>query len=80
LPNDEIRNEGRSLVRRNDILLIEGRHYSPSKFLEQIKLDFDQLYKGQNRRYQHDRSTHLLDHAYRWCCNLACRRFKQGSG
>ncbi len=28
-------------LRNNDILLIEGRNYSPSKFLEQIKLDFD---------------------------------------
>jgi peptidoglycan/xylan/chitin deacetylase (PgdA/CDA1 family) len=32
-------------LRNNDILLIEGRNYSPSKFLEQIKLDFDQLYE-----------------------------------
>src|SRR5438477_357466 len=30
--------------RKNDILLIEGRHYSPDKFLAQIKPDFDQLY------------------------------------
>jgi peptidoglycan/xylan/chitin deacetylase (PgdA/CDA1 family) len=30
-------------LRNNDILLIEGRNYSPSKFLEQIKLDFEQL-------------------------------------
>ena len=32
-------------LRNNDILLIEGRNYSPSQFLEQIKLDFDGLYK-----------------------------------
>ncbi len=39
-------------LRNNDILLIEGRNYSPSKFLEQIKLDFDQLYdeSGTRRR------------------------------
>ena len=24
---------------------IEGRNYSPAKFVEQIKMDFDQLYK-----------------------------------
>ena len=32
-------------LRNNDILLIEGRNYSPDKFLDQIKLDFDQLYE-----------------------------------
>lgn len=37
-------------LRNNDILLIEGRNYSPSKFLEQIKLDFDQLYEEAGRR------------------------------
>jgi peptidoglycan/xylan/chitin deacetylase (PgdA/CDA1 family) len=48
-------------LRNNDILLIEGRNYSPSKFLEQIKLDFDQLYDeaGSRRRMMsisaHDR-------------------------
>jgi peptidoglycan/xylan/chitin deacetylase (PgdA/CDA1 family) len=48
-------------LRNNDILLIEGRNYSPSKFIEQIKLDFDQLYEeaGYRRRMMsvsaHDR-------------------------
>jgi peptidoglycan/xylan/chitin deacetylase (PgdA/CDA1 family) len=48
-------------LRNNDILLIEGRNYSPSKFLEQIKLDFDWLYEeaGSRRRMMsvsaHDR-------------------------
>ena len=48
-------------LRNNDILLIEGRHYTPAMFLEQIKLDFDQLYAeaGQRRRLMsisaHDR-------------------------
>ena len=39
-------------LRNNDILLIEGRNYSPANFLEQIKMDFDQLYEeaGQRRR------------------------------
>ena len=48
-------------MRNNDILLIEGRNYSPLKFIEQIKLDFDQLYEeaGYRRRMMsvsaHDR-------------------------
>jgi peptidoglycan/xylan/chitin deacetylase (PgdA/CDA1 family) len=48
-------------LRNNDILLIEGRNYSPGKFLEQIRLDFDQLYEeaGARRRMMsvsaHDR-------------------------
>jgi peptidoglycan/xylan/chitin deacetylase (PgdA/CDA1 family) len=37
-------------LRNNDILLIEGRNYSPSMFLEQIKLDFDCLYAEAERR------------------------------
>lgn len=48
-------------LRNNDIVLIEGRHYSPQAFLEQVKLDFDQLYEeaGTRRRMMsisaHDR-------------------------
>ncbi len=48
-------------LRNNDILLIEGRNYSPEQFLAQIKLDFDQLYDeaGSRRRMMsvsaHDR-------------------------
>jgi peptidoglycan/xylan/chitin deacetylase (PgdA/CDA1 family) len=48
-------------LRNNDILLIEGRNYSPVKFIEQIKMDFDQLYEeaGHRRRMMsvsaHDR-------------------------
>jgi len=48
-------------LRNNDIVLIEGRNYSPSKFVEQIKMDFDQLYEeaGHRRRMMsvsaHDR-------------------------
>ncbi len=37
-------------LRNNDILLIEGRNYSPAKFIEQIKMDFDQLYEEAGRR------------------------------
>lgn len=32
-------------LRNNDILLIEGRNYSPDQFLGQIKRDFDELYR-----------------------------------
>jgi hypothetical protein len=45
----------------NDILLIEGCNYSPTKFLGQIKLDFDRRYDeaGTRRRMMsisaHDR-------------------------
>lgn len=48
-------------LRNNDIVLIEGRNYSPAQFLEQVKLDFDQLYEeaGTRRRMMsisaHDR-------------------------
>ncbi len=46
-------------LRNNDILLVEGRNYSPSQFLEQIKLDFDQLYEeGATRRRMMSLSTH----------------------
>jgi len=46
-------------LRNNDILLIEGRNYSPDKFLDQIKLDFDQLYEeGGSRRRMMSVSAH----------------------
>jgi len=46
-------------LRNNDILLIEGRNYSPSQFLEQVKLDFDQLYEeGTTRRRMMSLSAH----------------------
>jgi peptidoglycan/xylan/chitin deacetylase (PgdA/CDA1 family) len=32
-------------LRNNDIVLIEGRNYSPDAFLSQIKRDFDELYE-----------------------------------
>lgn len=46
-------------LRNNDILLIEGRNYSPGQFLEQIKLDFDQLYdEAATRRRMMSISAH----------------------
>jgi len=46
-------------LRNNDILLIEGRNYSPRMFLDQIKLDFDQLYaEGAGRRRLMSVSAH----------------------
>lgn len=48
-------------LRNNDLVLIEGRNYSPAKFLDQVKSDFDQLYSeaGARRRMMsisaHDR-------------------------
>ena len=46
-------------LRNNDILLIEGRNYSPLKFLKQVKLDFDQLYEeSSNRRRMMSISAH----------------------
>jgi len=37
-------------LRNNDILLIEGRNYSPKSFIAQIKMDFDQLYEEAGHR------------------------------
>ena len=38
-------------MRNNDILLIEGRNFTPGQFLDQIKLDGDQLFgEGATRR------------------------------
>lgn len=46
-------------LRNNDILLVEGRNYSPSQFLEQIKLEFDQLYQeAAGRRRMMSLSAH----------------------
>jgi peptidoglycan/xylan/chitin deacetylase (PgdA/CDA1 family) len=46
-------------LRNNDILLIEGRNYSPSMFVDQIKLDFDQLYEeAAHRRRMMSISAH----------------------
>ena len=46
-------------LRNNDILLIEGRNFTPGQFLDQIKLDFDQLYEeGLSRRRMMSISAH----------------------
>ena len=46
-------------LRNNDILLVEGRNYSPDAFLQQIKRDFDQLYEeGAHRRRMMSISAH----------------------
>lgn len=46
-------------VRCNDIVLLEGRHFSPGAFLETLKYEFDQLYlESEHRRRQMSISTH----------------------
>jgi peptidoglycan/xylan/chitin deacetylase (PgdA/CDA1 family) len=46
-------------VRCNDIVLIEGRNFSPDDFFETLKYEFDQLYsEGDTRRRQMSISTH----------------------
>ncbi|WP_419735944.1 polysaccharide deacetylase family protein [Pseudomonas sp. COR18] len=46
-------------LRNNDILLIEGRNYSPDGFLAQIKRDFDVLYEeARSRRRMMSISAH----------------------
>ncbi|WP_341842699.1 polysaccharide deacetylase family protein [Chitinophaga caseinilytica] len=37
-------------LRCNDILLIEGRHFSTGQFLEQVKMEFDELYEESARK------------------------------
>ncbi|MCA8428031.1 polysaccharide deacetylase family protein [Burkholderia seminalis] len=71
-------------LRNNDILLIEGRNYSPTMFLEQIKLDFDQLYAeaGQRRRLMsisaHDRISGTPQMARAWDAFLHYARSHPG--
>lgn len=46
-------------VRCNDIVLMEGRHFSPEAFLSTLKFEFDQLYaEGETRCRQMSISTH----------------------
>ena len=46
-------------LRNNDILLIEGRNFTPGQFLDQIKLDGDQLFgEGATRRRMMSISAH----------------------
>lgn len=46
-------------LRNNDIVLIEGRNFSPDQFLSQLKLEFDRLYEeGAHRRRMMSVSLH----------------------
>jgi peptidoglycan/xylan/chitin deacetylase (PgdA/CDA1 family) len=46
-------------VRNNDIVLIEGRHFSAQQFLDQLKLEFDRLYaEGKTQRRMMSVSLH----------------------
>jgi peptidoglycan/xylan/chitin deacetylase (PgdA/CDA1 family) len=71
-------------LRNNDILLIEGRNYSPSKFLEQIKLDFDWLYEeaGSRRRMMsvsaHDRISGSPQMVQAWDAFLRYAKSRPG--
>ena len=71
-------------LRNNDILLIEGRNYSPKNFLEQIKLDFDQLYDeaGMRRRMMsisaHDRISGSPQMVRVWDEFLSYAKTKRG--
>jgi peptidoglycan/xylan/chitin deacetylase (PgdA/CDA1 family) len=70
--------------RNNDILLIEGRNYSPEKFLAQIKLDFDQLYDeaGSRRRMMsvsaHDRISGTPQMVKAWDAFLTYAKSRPG--
>lgn len=71
-------------LRNNDILLIEGRNYSPQQFLEQIKGEFDQLYEeaGTRRRMMsisaHDRISGSPQMVRVWDEFLTYARSKAG--
>lgn len=46
-------------VRNNDIVLVEGRHFSADQYYEQLKLEFDRLYaEGASRRRMMSIATH----------------------
>lgn len=46
-------------LRNNDIVSIEGKHWSPDQFLNQLKFEFDQLYKeGATKRRMMSISFH----------------------
>ena len=46
-------------LRNNDIMNMEGRHWSPDQFLAQLKAEFDQLYlEGESHRRMMSISTH----------------------
>lgn len=46
-------------LRNNDIVNIEGKHWSPDQHLAQLKMEFDQLYaEGANKRRMMSISMH----------------------
>jgi peptidoglycan/xylan/chitin deacetylase (PgdA/CDA1 family) len=71
-------------LRNNDILLIEGRNYSPRKFIEQIKMDFDQLYDEADLRRRmmsvsaHDRISGSPQMVRAWDEFLRYAKSRQG--
>jgi len=71
-------------LRNNDILLVEGRNYSPAKFVDQIKMDFDQLYEeaGHRRRMMsvsaHDRISGTPQMVRAWDAFLRYVKEKPG--
>jgi peptidoglycan/xylan/chitin deacetylase (PgdA/CDA1 family) len=71
-------------LRNNDIVLIEGRNYSPTMFLEQIKLEFDQLYEEAGRRRRmmsisaHDRISGTPQMARAWSAFLSYAKRHRG--
>jgi peptidoglycan/xylan/chitin deacetylase (PgdA/CDA1 family) len=71
-------------LRNNDILLIEGRNYSPAKLLDQIKMEFDQLYEeaGERRRMMsvsaHDRISGTPQMVRAWDAFLRYVKEKPG--
>ena len=71
-------------LRNNDILLVEGRNYSPDQFLQQIKGEFDQLYEeaGSRRRMMsisaHDRISGSPQMVRVWDQFLTYARSKAG--
>jgi peptidoglycan/xylan/chitin deacetylase (PgdA/CDA1 family) len=71
-------------LRNNDIALIEGRNYSPSAFLEQIKMEFDRLFEeaGNRRRMMpvsaHDRISGTPQMVQAWDAFLRYAKSKPG--
>jgi peptidoglycan/xylan/chitin deacetylase (PgdA/CDA1 family) len=71
-------------LRNNDILLVEGRNYSPGMFLDQIKMDFDQLYEEAGHRCRmmsvsaHDRISGSPQMVSAWDAFLRYAKDKPG--
>ncbi|WP_256079095.1 polysaccharide deacetylase family protein [Massilia sp. YIM B04103] len=71
-------------LRNNDILLVEGRNYTPEQFREQITADFDQLYEEAGRRRRmmsisaHDRISGTPQMVRAWDQFLSYAKSKPG--